>query len=125
MSAFKELSETETEIMEVLWSKNEAVSFGWLMDYFNTQRGKQWKRQTLSTFMLRLAEKNVIVAKNQGRQMFYCPTMTKKQHESAKANGILDTLYSSSIKNFITALYDGEHLSKQQIDDLKKWLKDK
>lgn len=122
---FKELSETELEIMEILWGSEEPVTFGALIDYFNTEKNKNWKRQTLSTFLTRLAEKGVIETIKQGRQMLYRPTMSKKQFESEKANGLLDKLYNSSIKNFMAALYDGKHLSKTQIDDLKDWLKDK
>lgn len=125
MNAFKELSATEKEIMEVMWEQTEAVSYSFLIDFFNTQRGKEWKRQTLSTYMIRLADKGLITSQNQGRQMFYKSAMTHSEYEKSKANGILDKLYKGSIKNFMTALYDGENLSKDQINDLKEWLKDK
>lgn len=125
MNAFKELSATEKEIMEVMWAQTEPVSYSWLIDFFNNERCKGWKRQTLSTYMIKLAEKGFIIAKNQGRKMFYQKAITVCEYEKARANGILDTLYNGSIKNFMTALYDGENLSKNQIEDLKEWLKDK
>ncbi len=125
MSAFKELSATEKEIMEVMWEQTEDVSYSFLIDFFNTQRGKEWKRQTLSTYMIKLADKGLVVSQNKGRQMFYKAGMTLAEYEKSKANGILDKMYNGSIKNFMTALYDGENLSQNQIDDLKEWLKDK
>ncbi|MFI3227670.1 MAG: BlaI/MecI/CopY family transcriptional regulator [Clostridia bacterium] len=125
MSAFKELSATENEIMEVMWEQSEAVPYSFLIDFFNTKRGKEWKRQTLSTYMIKLSEKGLIISQSQGRQMFYSIAMTRADYEKTKANGILDKLYNGSVKNFMTALYDGKEISKNQIEDLKQWLKDK
>jgi len=122
MNAFKEVSETEMEIMEVLWSEGSAKPFAWLLEHFNNQHGKQWKRQTLSTYLLRLAEKGVVCSKSAGRTSEYSPTMTRNEYESAKAQSVLDGSYSGSIRNFMTALYDGKSVSIAEMSDLKKWL---
>lgn len=122
MNVFKDLTPTEVEIMEVLWEQSEPVSFTWLSDFFNNKRDKAWKRPTLSTFLIKLSEKGFVNCKNRGRQMFYSAGMSVADYEKQKANTILDTLYDGSVKKFMTALYDGEELSKSQIDDLKQWL---
>ena len=122
MNAFKEVSETELEIMEVLWNEGSPKTFAWLLDYFNTQKDKQWKRQTLSTYLTRLAEKGVLCSKSVGRTSEYSPIMSQNEYESAKAQSVLDSSYSGSIRNFMTALYDGKSVSTDEMSDLKQWL---
>lgn len=124
MSTFKELTTTELEIMEVLWEQEEPVSFTWISDLFNNERGKEWKRSTLSTHLLKLSEKGLVTSKNSGRQMFYTVAMSFAEYESSKADNLLNKLYNGSVKNFMTALYDGNKISKDEIDDLKQWLED-
>lgn len=54
------LSETENQIMEFIWSENRPVRTGDIMDYFVKQLHKGWKRQTLNTLLIRLDEKGLI-----------------------------------------------------------------
>lgn len=54
------LSETEKQIMEFIWSENRIVRTGEIMDYFVKQLHKNWQRQTLNTLLIRLEEKELI-----------------------------------------------------------------
>ena len=38
---FTELSDSELEVMKVLWEKGEPMSFGELLDYFNVHTKKE------------------------------------------------------------------------------------
>ena len=49
-----ELSRTEEQIMDFLWTNNRPVKTGEIMDYFTENKGKEWKRQTLNTLLIRL-----------------------------------------------------------------------
>lgn len=51
---FTELSDSKPEVMKVLWKKDEPMSFGELLDYFNVHTEKNWKKQTLNTFLFRM-----------------------------------------------------------------------
>ena len=55
-----ELSRTEEQIMELLWENNRPMKTGEIMDYFTQNKGKDWKRQTLNTLLIRLEDKEVI-----------------------------------------------------------------
>ena len=52
------LSKTEYRIMEYFWSTGGKYTFGELMKYFNEEEDKNWKKQTLNTF-LRSEERRV------------------------------------------------------------------
>ena len=41
------LSETEYEIMEFMWQSDHKLTYKEILDYFNTEKNKNWKKQTL------------------------------------------------------------------------------
>lgn len=57
MDRSKKLSETEYEIMEVLWNSEVPMSASQILSYFAEHRNKEWKAQTLATFLSRLTQK--------------------------------------------------------------------
>ena len=125
MKNFREMSETEQEIMEVLWGSDSPKTLNELRDFFAVERGKVWKPQTLATFMSRLVEKELILWEQRGRARYYSPALTKAEYEGAKAKTLLDTLFSGSLKGFVAALYDGDALTEQDIAEMKEWVKSK
>lgn len=50
--------------------------------------------------------------------------MTYKEYESNRAKSILDSLFQGSAKNFMSALCEKHNLSKQELKDLKDWIKE-
>ncbi len=122
MNSFKELSETEMEILQVLWASEEPRSSGWLLNYFNDVQNRDWKKQTLSTYLLRMGEKGVISSKRAGRTFEHTALMSKEEYEQKKAKNILTKMYEGSIFNFVNALYNGEKIDQSEVEDLKKWL---
>ena len=109
------LSVTEREIMEVIWSM-DGVSNNEIVQHF-AKKGKALPRQTTHTFLTRMVKKGLITREN---HRFY-PVYTKEEVEKQQAQDILDTLYDSSLRNFLTALSHGrEKLTEDEAENLKK-----
>ena len=124
MDRSKKLSETEYEIMEVLWKAEAPMSAAQLASYFAERRSKEWKASTLATFLARLTQKGLISSEREGRVPYYHPIKSQKEYERDGAQGILDTLYDGSIRNFFAALYGGAQMSEEDRDSLREWLDD-
>ncbi len=122
MDRSKKLSETEYEIMEVLWKAKAPMSAAQLSAYFSEHYGKEWKATTQATFLSRLTQKGMIVSERKGRVPYYRPIKSQKEYEQDGAQGILDSLYDGSIRNFFAALYGGGRMSEEERDSLKEWL---
>lgn len=122
MKLFKNLSEAEQEIMDYLWECSDSKTLGELLDYFNQYHNKDWKSQTLSTFMTRLSKKGIVTWTVTGRTKHYYPLLAREEFESEKAKGILDSMYNSSLKKFVATLYRGNKLSDDEVNELKEWL---
>ncbi|MDE6947684.1 MAG: BlaI/MecI/CopY family transcriptional regulator [Anaeroplasmataceae bacterium] len=56
------LSNIEYEIMEFFWHRDEPASFKEILDYFNTEKGMNWKKQTLGTYLSNLRKSGMIEA---------------------------------------------------------------
>ncbi len=122
MDRSKKLSETEYEIMEVLWQSDVPMSAAQLSTHFVQHHHKEWKASTLATFISRLTKKGVIASEREGRVPYYHPIKTREEYEHDGAQGILDTLYDGSIRNFFAALYGSTRMSESDRDSLREWL---
>lgn len=113
------------EIMEVLWKLERPISTVDLLAYFNKEKKKGWKLQTISTFLSRLSEKGLVASTNQGRGSIHHPAVSYEEYNRVKAKNILEVMYEGSIKNFFVALYGDKKLSDEEIADLKQWLSER
>ena len=126
MTNFQKLSETEMEVMQIIWASGHPMTSSELLDIFTRNKGKEWKGQTMATFLSRLVEKGVLIStKQQGRTNIYEPYMSLEEYQSREANSLLETLYEGSVKNFLATLYDGKELTKDKIADLRRWFAEK
>lgn len=118
------LSDSELEVMEVLWKKDEPMSFGELLNYFNTYTEKSWKKQTLNTFLFRMQQKNLVQIIAEGRHKQYIPAMTKEEYLLKESKAFLDKNYQGSIVKMVAAFNGGEELEKDEIARLKQLLEE-
>ncbi|MDK8191177.1 BlaI/MecI/CopY family transcriptional regulator [Paenibacillus sp. UMB7766-LJ446] len=124
MNQLQKLSDTEMELMEVIWECEPPVTSTELLHMFS-QRGKAWKAQTISTFLSRLVDKGALTATRHGRTNKYVPRISPEDYKLLETQQVLDGLYQGSVKNLISALYDGDKLSDQDIAELRQWFSEK
>ncbi len=122
MDRSKKMSETEAEIMEVLWSAEEPMSASRLIDYFAENHGKVWKAPTLATFLARLTQKGLVESERRGRVVYYFPLKSRAEYSQDQAREVLDTMYGGSVTRFFAALCGDTPLSDEDKAELRKWL---
>lgn len=125
MTKFQKLSETEMEVMRIIWASGHPVTSSELLDIFVQDKGKEWKGQTIATFLARLVEKGVLISTKQGRGNIYTPRVSPEQYRSQEAKSLLETLYEGSVKNFLATLYDGKELTRDEMAELRRWFAEK
>jgi predicted transcriptional regulator len=125
MAGFQKLSETEQEVMQIIWASDHPITSGELLEVFAREKGKEWKGQTIATFLARLVEKGVLNSSKQGRMNIYQPRITPAEYSSKEAKSLLENLYKGSVKNFLATLYDGAEMSPDEISELRRWFADK
>lgn len=113
-----EMSQSESLIMNFLW-KEGAKSFVEIMTFLNEKEGKEWKKQTVNTFIKRLSDKGLIMADETGKNRVYHAAVTIAEFEKGKAKKFLNDFYGGSVYSFLSALTGGKGVDKKFADDLR------
>lgn len=125
MNKFQRLSDTEMELMSIIWELNKEVTSAELLEIVEKVKEKKWSGQTISTFLSRMVEKGVLTSDKRGRTNYYIAIVTIEEYRQKEAESILNDMYKGSIKKFLSALYNGKKMNKEEIDELKEWFSDK
>ncbi|MDO4276694.1 MAG: BlaI/MecI/CopY family transcriptional regulator [Eubacteriales bacterium] len=118
----KELSETELLILHFLWLENQPKTFSEIMEYFHTKQNKEWKKQTLNTFLLRLQKKDFLKTDRSSAKTLYIPTLTSEQYYQQFTRKILDDSFQGSLKNFVSAFTGKQKLSQKEKNELLDYI---
>ncbi len=118
------LTKSEEEIMELLWETDRKMSSKEILDHFNEHCGKDWKKQTLNTFLAKLLQAGFIDRISKDRKYLYVPLITRMDYKQKGAERFIRDSYSGSFMNFVSALSGGEMISKEEAEDIRKLLEE-
>lgn len=115
---FEKMSDSEMEIMKVIWESATPVTTAHLLKVFEN---RQWKAQTMATFLTRLADKGLVTVNGKARSNLYAPAITEQEYHRLEAQNLLNSMYNGSLQNFLSALYGGGEINASEAEELKKW----
>ena len=121
MRPFHSLSDSEMEIMRVIWGLDAPATAAQLLELFSH---KGWKIQTMSTFLTRLVDKGVLAQGKRGKSNAYSPAVTEREYHSLEAQHVIDSMYNGSLRDFLAAFSGGSALKKSEADELKQWFEE-
>lgn len=119
-----EMSQSESLIMDFLWKNDGGKGFSEIMEYLNGELHKNWKKQTINTFIRHLIDKGLISADTSQKSRRYSAALTPTEYARGKADKILADFYDGSVEVFLSALTGGKKLSRELVDELDKMMKD-
>lgn len=118
------MTEAELDIMETLWAKEEPVFLGELLDDFNARTHKNWKKQTLNTFLFKMQQQNLVRAIEGERFKRYVPVITKEAYLDEATQNFLNRNYGGSCAKMLAMLSGGEKPDENEIEALRQMLKE-
>lgn len=118
------LTRSEEEIMELLWETDRKMSSKEILDHFNEHCGKDWKKQTLNTFLAKLLQAGFINRISKDRKYLYVPLITRMEYKQKGAERFIRDSYSGSFMNFVSALSGGEMISREEAEEIRKLLEE-
>ena len=71
-----ELTKSETKVMMAIWEADHDMALPEIQSIVNECYQKEWKPQTVSTFLTRLVRKGFLEMYRQGRSFFYHPRVS-------------------------------------------------
>lgn len=116
----KQLTAAETIVMKCIWDADHEMSLAEIVKNANENYGKDWKPQTVSTYLAKLCQKGYIRMKRTGRMITYEILISEEDYKSEQAREFVSFWNGGSIKQFLTAFYKDEPATKEDISELKK-----
>ena len=117
------MSATEFYILQYLWTRETPATFSEIMVHFNETEHKEWKKQTVNTFLSRLSQKGFLNIDKSGKRAIYIPSVTEKKFYEQYAQDIIKDSYQGSLKNFVCAFTAEHKLTAAEKDELLNYIK--
>ena len=122
MKETPKISESEWEVMRVLWIESPLTAN---MIVEKLTATTHWKATTIRTLINRLVEKNVLGYEKKGREYNYYPLVAEVDCIRAESNSFLRRVYSGALNPILSAFMENEELSPEDVEELKRVLRKK
>ena len=113
------LTECEVLVMKVIWESDDVMSIQEIITRINQQYQKDWKLQTVSTFLSRAVKKGYLEMKRRGRSFDYYPLVTEEQYGRREIAKCVENWGDGKLGNLIASFAETKHLSAQEKEEIK------
>lgn len=109
------LTNSEWYVLSCLWERSPMTVMQ-LVAALHKKPG--WAKSTTITTLHRMEEKNLIRCEVSGRTRRYWPCVEQEQATRQETRSFLDRVYRGSLGLMLSAMTDGQTLSREEIDQL-------
>ncbi len=112
------ITDSELEIMKVLWDNNPILS----SDIVKALHETDWDPKTIHTFLRRLVSKKLVKAKKNGTFYEYTPLINKTEYIIKESKSFLKKIFHGSISNMVYKFVNEGELSPDEFKNLKEMI---
>jgi len=113
------ISDSELEVLEVLWRAKEPLPVGPIRRTLEGERG--WDGSTIKTLLRRLCEKGAVEAEK--REVFYYkPLLSRRDYQEWSTKSLIQRVYRGNARALVASLVQGDQLTRQDLDELRSLL---
>lgn len=120
MKKMPRISETEWEVMKVVWEQAPCSASRIIATLH--QRDAAWHPKTVKAFLNRLVKKKALGFKVDGRAYLYHPLVRQSECAEAASVSFLERVFGGSLKPMLAHFVARKRLSPEEIRELKKLL---
>lgn len=114
------ISDSELEIMKLLWKSEEALTSTEIRE--ELQRSMGWEATTIKTLISRLVNKQAILQEKR-KVFYYSPLIPEREYNRWATGRLIDRLYKGSASALVAALVDSRGLTESDIAELRQLFK--
>ncbi len=118
MPQIPRISETEWEIMRIVWAKAPVTAAEIISEL--TKADPTWHPVTAKTLLNRLVRKGALGYEQQGRAYLYKPLVDEHSCVSAVSSSFLDRVFGGSLTSMVAYFVENRKLTPKQAKDLRK-----
>jgi predicted transcriptional regulator len=116
-----QISDAESQVMEVLWSGSPRTAEDVVAALSDQQA---WQVATIKTLLNRLLKKGAVRAAKDGRRFLYSPLLTRDQWLVTESGGMVQRLFGGRIAPMVAHFGRHGKLSADDLEDLKRLVKE-
>ena len=116
------IAESEWRIMKILWQKSPMTAKQIIQSLVDSVH---WNPKTVKTLLNRLVKKKALGFSKEGRTYNYYPLVSADECANAERQSFLSKVYSGALQPMLAAFLKDEHLSTEEIVELKRILDEK
>ena len=120
IQTIKRLPDSELDIMLIIWEAKEPVSRSYIEKQINEK--KNLASTTILSLLTRLINKGFVHAEKQGKGNLYSALIDENIYIQNEGKSMLEKLYGNSLKNFVSALYNGKKIDDKELAELIDFL---
>ena len=121
--SFPHISDSELEIMQIIWDKGGAALFGDIMSA-QVADEKKWKPNTVLTFLSRLVEKKAVYIVKHGRINEYIAHFTAEEYLTAQTQTFLNKVFGGNAKTLVASLLNKDYINPDDVSELEEYWKE-
>lgn len=114
------ISDSELEVMRVLWQAGDALSVTEIRE--TLQRSRGWEATTVKTLISRLVTKGVLKQEKRG-VFYYSPLVSEAEYNDWATHDLISRVYHGSARDLVAALVRSDGLTQSDIDELRDLFK--
>ncbi len=111
-----ELSNSEEELMQILWKKEKAF----MKDLVDAYPEPRPATTTVATLLKRMQDKNFVGYTQKGRSREYFPKVSKKSYFSKRMNGMIKSFFDNSTAQFASFFTSETDMTERELMELRK-----
>lgn len=121
MNRMPRISETEWEVMNVLWNRSPLAA----SQIIETLQAADpsWHERTVKTLLNRLLKKRALGFRKEGRAYLYRPLVLKADCVRAASESFLERVFGGSLQPMLAHFVENRKLSADEIAQLKRLIK--
>ena len=122
MKGVPKISETEWEIMRVVWAAHPVTAAEVIERLVAAD--PSWHPKTVRTLLSRLVRKKALDYEPRGRAYVYEPRVAQGECVAAASESFLDRVFGGSLKPMLAHFVQQRRLSQRELEELKALLEE-
>ena len=115
----KPLTESEKITMKCVWDIGDGARLSRIMTLANDKYGKEWKPQTVSTFLGKLVRKGFVEQYRDGRYFYYRILIDKHTYRTQMIRDDVEFWDDDRLEMYISELFDKKTFTAKERKQLK------
>lgn len=117
-----ELTNAEVLVMKCIWDTPTDMVLSEIVTLVNGRYGREWRPQTVSTYLAHLVQKQFLKMTRQGKIYTYHPLISEKTYRSREMRRFVEFWGSGSAADFLAAYKEDCGLSAEEADEIRALL---